>query len=405
MNNKLFALVGIFFIVILLEPTVAARVEQQRLDERPNYVVIGAFSIHRNAMRFTARAHKDLKMNAKFEMNPFRKLYYVYVLSTEDQELAINEAKRLREQSEFRDTWVYFGSLGSTATTPGENIRVGQDINPVTERTIEQVNISAEAAIDSSNSQPASSIMPATDDKMKSLDDDATGKNFFFKVYRAVDNASVDGDVDAIDSEKTRKIGTYKANVPVRIPDKKLTQVSFVCDVFGYRKMQKDVSYSDPESDGIMKDETGSSVIPFELVRLQKGDIAVMYNVYFFKDAAIMRPESRYEVTSLLDMLNENVKYKIKLHGHTNGNAAGKIISMDKGSENFFSLNNTRDGLGSAKQLSEQRADVIRKYMISKGIDPSRIEIKAWGGKRPLQDKHSARAQENVRVEVEILED
>jgi outer membrane protein OmpA-like peptidoglycan-associated protein len=130
-----------------------------------------------------------------------------------------------------------------------------------------------------------------------------------------------------------------------------------------------------------------------------------MYNVYFFKDAAIMRPESRYEVTSLLDMLNENQKYKIKLHGHTNGNAAGKIISMDKGSENFFSLTNTRDGLGSAKQLSEERADVIRKYMISNGIDASRIEIKAWGGKRPLQDKHSARAQENVRVEVEILED
>jgi outer membrane protein OmpA-like peptidoglycan-associated protein len=130
-----------------------------------------------------------------------------------------------------------------------------------------------------------------------------------------------------------------------------------------------------------------------------------MYNVYFFKDAAIMRPESRYEVTSLLDMLKENPKYKIKLHGHTNGGAAGKIISMSKGSENFFSLNDTRDGFGSAKQLSEERADVIRSYMIKNGIEAPRIELKAWGGKRPLHDKHSARAQENVRVEVEILED
>jgi outer membrane protein OmpA-like peptidoglycan-associated protein len=130
-----------------------------------------------------------------------------------------------------------------------------------------------------------------------------------------------------------------------------------------------------------------------------------MYNVYFFKDAAIMRPESRFEVNSLLDMLNENPKYKIKLHGHTNGGAAGKIISMAKDSDNFFSLNKTKDGFGSAKQLSESRADIIRNYMISKGIEPSRMEVKAWGGKRPLQDKHSARAQENVRVEVEILED
>src|SRR3990170_8886141 len=176
MNNKLFALVGIFFIVILLEPTVVARVEQEHLDERPNYVVIGAFSIHRNAIRFTAHAHKDLKMNAKFEMNPFRKLYYVYVLSTEDQELAINEAKRLRAESEFTDTWVYFGSLGNSATSPGENIQVGQDINPVTEQKIDQVYVSGpERPGDSSNSQlpgQTSSVIPsATEEKMKSLDD------------------------------------------------------------------------------------------------------------------------------------------------------------------------------------------------------------------------------------------
>jgi hypothetical protein len=31
--------------------------------------------------------------------------------------------------------------------------------------------------------------------------------------------------------------------------------------------------------------------------------------------------------------------------------------------------------------------------------------IKAWGGKKPVQNKNSAKAQENVRVEIEILED
>src|SRR5258706_12765149 len=117
-----------------------------------------------------------------------------------------------------------------------------------------------------------------------------------------------------------------------------------------------------------------------------------------------MRPESRYEVTSLLGMLNENPKYKIKLHGHTNGSAAGRVISMAKDSKNFFSLTDTKEGFGSAKQLSKARAEIIRDYLVSNGIDPKRIEIKAWGGKRPLQDKNSTRAQENVRVEVEILE-
>src|SRR5690606_2318238 len=118
----------------------------------------------------------------------------------------------------------------------------------------------------------------------------------------------------------------------------------------------------------------------------------------------IMRPESKYEVNSLLDMLKENTNYKIRLHGHTNGNRAGKIISMGE-SKNFFSLTDTKEGVGTAKKLSEERANVIMQYLINEGIDASRMEIKAWGGKRPIQDKNSNRANENVRVEVEILED
>ncbi len=413
--NRLFALVGIFLICAFTKPTHAAFAEQGPIDERPNYVVIGAFRVYKNAIRFTAHAHKDLKMNAKFELNPYRKLYYVYVLSTDDQTLAINEAKRLREESEFRDTWVYFGTLGDRPVDPDDNSAGGQDINPLTAGNIHEVAKTDNSTVAATNTEPvADSQLPAqstrsiptvaTGDKMKSLDE-ASGKEFHFKVFRASDNSTVEGDVDAIDTEKTRKIGTYKANIPVRLPNSNLSRVSFVCEVFGYRKVQRDVDYANPEAEGLQRDESGAVVVPFELVRLQKGDIAIMYNVYFFKDAAIMRPESRYEVSSLLDMLKENPKYRIKLHGHTNGGAAGKIISMAKGSENFFSLNNTKDGFGSAKQLSEERADVIRNYMIRNEIDPSRIEVKAWGGKRPLHDKHSTRAQENVRVEVEILED
>jgi outer membrane protein OmpA-like peptidoglycan-associated protein len=104
-------------------------------------------------------------------------------------------------------------------------------------------------------------------------------------------------------------------------------------------------------------------------------------------------------------MLNENPNYKIMIHGHTNGKAAGKIISMEKDSQNFFSLKDTNEGVGSAKKLSEERALIIKSYLESNGIDSKRMEIKSWGGKRPVHDKMSPRAQENVRVEIEILED
>jgi outer membrane protein OmpA-like peptidoglycan-associated protein len=182
--------------------------------------------------------------------------------------------------------------------------------------------------------------------------------------------------------------------------------MSVICEVFGYRKAEREINYNDPEAGaGIIRDATGSVVVPFELERLKKGDIAVMYNVYFFKDAAVMRPESRYEVNSLLDMLNENQNYKITIHGHTNGNAAGKIISMNKDTQNFFSLTDTNEGFGSAKELSEQRAEIIRDYLVSNGIDTKRMVIKAWGGKKPIHDKMSQRAAENVRVEIEINQD
>jgi outer membrane protein OmpA-like peptidoglycan-associated protein len=236
-------------------------------------------------------------------------------------------------------------------------------------------------------------------------DTEVNGKSFYFKIFRADDNTQVEGDVNVIDAERSRKIGTYAGNKAVAVsnPNNKEGKISLVCDVFGFRKVQHDINYTSPEGEGI-EVNGNAATIPFELVRLQKGDIAVMYNVYFFIDAAIMRPESRYEVNSLLAMLQENPKYKIKIHGHTNGNAHGKVISMGKDSKDFFSLSNTKDDFGSAKKLSGDRAEVIYSYLVSNGIDAQRMEVKAWGGKRAIYDKHGNQAQANVRVEIEILE-
>lgn len=93
------------------------------------------------------------------------------------------------------------------------------------------------------------------------------------------------------------------------------------------------------------------------------------------------------------------------LHGHTNGNARGKIISMGE-DQNFFSINgDVKEGYGSAKELSRKRAETIKNWLVANGIDANRIEITAWGGKRMIHDRHSNRAKHNVRVEVEVLED
>jgi outer membrane protein OmpA-like peptidoglycan-associated protein len=75
-------------------------------------------------------------------------------------------------------------------------------------------------------------------------------------------------------------------------------------------------------------------------------------------------------------------------------------------SKNFFAITtDVKEGFGSAKKLSEERAKVIQSYLIKEGIDPTRLKVKAWGGKRPLYEEDHAQAQSNVRVEIEIIEE
>ncbi|NBP69701.1 MAG: OmpA family protein [Cytophagia bacterium] len=383
-------------------------------DTIPHYVVIGAFSIQKNAINFVQHVNKDLKLNARFDINPNRNLYYVYCLSTNQSREAISEALRLRGETELQDAWVYHGLLGKNVS----NV-IGKDTNPTDQQPMKVVaveeTIKTEPVVVATTSE---TVTPKVEEKIETSisspvqieeTPNATGKAFVFEMTRFVDSVPVEGEVAMIDPDKAKKIGTYPANKAIRVVElkNKTGMVTFTTEVFGYRKAQKDFSYVNPQTDttGITIDENEIIHVPFELIRLKKGDFAILYNVYFFRDAAVMRPESRFEVNSLLEMLKENPKYVVRIHGHTNGNHAGKIIYKDKNNQDFFTLNGTKDGYGSAKELSKARAEVIRDYLVAQGISPERALVKAWGGKKSIHDKHSAKAQENVRVEVEIVKD
>lgn len=369
-------------------------------QDNTNYVVIGAFAIQGNAAKFIEAARK-LNFNAVSEINPKRNLFYVYVMHTDDRQTAFQEAIKLRKATPYFDTWVYTGLLGSGGT--------GTDLHPASETAITAVEAKDLGQSPKVEDNPAISNpveIPVVEKKETVIQDAEPGsRNFLFKVFSALDEKELAGDIDLIDVEKSKKVASYDANKNVVVQSvNKSGNISLVCNVFGYRKMQKDLNFETPTGTVGVVTEGNQTIVPFELSRLAKGDIAIMYNVYFFKDAAIMRPESRYEVNSLLEMMKDNPKYKIRIHGHTNGKAAGKVISMGE-SKKFFALQDTKEGFGSAKKLSEERAKVIREYLVTQGIDASRMEIKAWGGKKPIHDKMSPQAQGNVRVEIEILED
>jgi len=403
----------------------AFAIDGQLKAENSNYVVIGAFASQENAAHFVEIA-KKANFDAQFEINPNRQLFYVYVLHTGNKKQAIEEAQKLRQKTTFWDTWVFSGLLGRNESTSN-----GSDYHPetgekLTRITADDNQLNPSGAITSSVNESTTvkenpiAVTPdptpaevtttpeiAVPEEMypKTLEAEGDGRHFVFRIFRNSNQKAVDGEVDIVDPEKKKKIVSFQGNKDVIVrPVNKSGDVSMECEVFGFRKVTQAVNVKNPQATAGVVVENDQAIVPFELVRLKKGDYAVMYNVYFFKDAAIMKPESRYEVNSLRDMLKENPKYKIKIHGHTNGNAAGKIIEPGE-SKDLFSMSGTKDSFGSAKTLSEERAITIYDFLIAEGIDASRMLVKGWGGKKPIFDKDHPKAQSNVRVEIEIIEE
>ena len=377
------------------------------------YVVIGAFGVPRNAIEFTENARKQ-GFPAQFELNPKRKLSYVYILHTEDRKEAITETIKQQKQSPFHDTWMYQGLLGDnpqvvkiSETERKQVIEALVDEKKITPAdTIKQVSISTPTVTEVKSEKP----IDKPEEKSITPLAPANSRTFLFRITALADQDTLAGDVDVFDADATaakkRKMATYRGNDAVTVKSvNKSGNMVLECEVFGYRKLQVPLNFNNPDSVEGVTIENNVIQVPFELVRLQKGDKAIMFNVYFYKDAAVMRPESRYEVNSLLEMMNENPDYKIVIHGHTNGNAAGKIISLGA-SKNFFQLTtDNKEGRGSAKKLSEERALLLKQFLIENKVSADRIQVKAWGGNQPIYDVDHASAHANVRVEIEILED
>lgn len=338
----------------------------------PYYVVIGAFSSSDNAAKRISSS-RQYNLAGVAELNPARQLHYVYVMKTEDRSKALAEAERIRKATRFTDTWVYTGLLG--------------DAPKVVEKTPEPP-VKVETV-------PEVKTEPVVVEPPKPV---AVTRSFVFAITDSESKRQVTGEVHVTNAADNTKIGTYRGNQPFSFTytDDPGTW-SIVCDVTGYRKWEKVV----PAGTAVAN-ASGQLVIPVDLVRMRTGELSVA-QIFFFKDATVMLPDSKMAATELLEWMRDHSTAKIRIHGHTNGNGKGPIISMKKGSMDYFSLDNTEEGKGSAKTLSQKRAETLKNYLVSQGIDHKRIEIKAWGGDKPLYDILSDQAEANVRVEIEII--
>ncbi len=107
------------------------------------------------------------------------------------------------------------------------------------------------------------------------------------------------------------------------------------------------------------------------------------WRVHFpFNEWAIITQYSQKKVFLIIDYLNKNPKVKLKIHAH-----ADPI-----GSYNYNRV------------LSEKRAQTVKRFMISNGIDVTRLKIKAFGENYPLINTENIQHNvKNRRVEFEVI--
>jgi outer membrane protein OmpA-like peptidoglycan-associated protein len=379
-----------------------------------NYVVIGAFSFVKNAERFAKFAKTSKNMDAAFAMNPDRNLYYVYMFTSDNVDEAIEKVLKVREEHpDLWDAWVFTGNLGALSeTTPEKNVVISpaEISEPAEESVIETPVTQEEIIVEESLEEPPVEIVEEVMEEPANIEAKEGYYYMYFNTINKKTMKEVRGRVRLIDPERAKELSLEESHqiVEVKDPQNGTKRIKASTQIFGFKEVQHLINLDEPVNDSTSSfvDVVGDSIIlDFELERFKKGDVLVMYNVYFFKDAAVMKPESKYELLSLLDMLEENDKLKVRIHGHTNGNASGKIVHLDE-EKNYFSLvAEQEEDFGSAKKLSQFRAETIQAWLVDQGVNPERMSVRGWGGKKMIYDKHDTQAHKNVRVEIEIIED
>jgi outer membrane protein OmpA-like peptidoglycan-associated protein len=122
----------------------------------------------------------------------------------------------------------------------------------------------------------------------------------------------------------------------------------------------------------------------FKLVPIEVGASIRLKSVLFERSKPVLLTSSYDELDMVVDFLKENPKVEILLEGHTD-NQGRHELNM---------------------KLSRERTNVVKEYLVAKGIDTNRIATKGYGGTRPIADNYSEESRAlNRRVEFKITKD
>jgi OmpA-OmpF porin, OOP family len=121
---------------------------------------------------------------------------------------------------------------------------------------------------------------------------------------------------------------------------------------------------------------------PIEVVHIVENATFTFNSIFFDFDKAVLKPASFPELERVVQLLNDKPSINIEVAGHT-------------------------DNIGTVsynQNLSERRANAVKKYLTSKGIDSGRVTTIGYGESKPIvsNDDEKDGREINRRVEFKI---
>ncbi|GEM_PF-2552149 len=391
---------------------------QESIKELPSgyYMTVAAYLATGEgyAQRYTNKLKAE-GYAADYGFTYAKNMYFVYIKRYDDFNRAVREINPTRSSTPFVDAWVYaYKAKNLPPAKPSEPAAPAGTPPPAATPQAPPPAAEPQPVVEDSTvvTTPAAPVAEeeVVEPPKKIVPDGSRLVNFMAL------NARTHKPIDAIeailyDPYNERVIATIKSGETTRVrpPWNKDKVMMVKTNTFGWKADAADFSFSHPVTDStdyFLELANDTLMLTFEMQRLRRGDVQTLYHVFFISDAAIMKPVSRAELNDVVKMMKEFPEYRIRLHGHTNGSAPGSYTRLAEGDTVFFKMSRSHEAVnGSAKQLSYDRANAVKQYLVSQGIAADRIEVKGWGGKKMLYDENSAGAQRNIRVEVEVLKE
>ena len=104
-------------------------------------------------------------------------------------------------------------------------------------------------------------------------------------------------------------------------------------------------------------------------------------NIFFATGSAKLLAKSNASLNNVVTILNDNLGYKVDIAGHTD--------NTGKADKNQI--------------LSEARANAVKAYFVTKGVDESRLNATGFGPDKPIADNKTAKGRtQNRRVEMTV---